>query len=74
MNQFKVLGERKKVHLDKARDGPSHSDKSTKGLEQSGQELKASRHSYNQEKNQDINLKSQVILLKAWKENQGGDC
>ena len=30
-----------------------------------GQELKASRYSYNQEKNQGGNLKSQGVLLKA---------
>jgi len=32
-----------------------------------GQELKASRHGYNQGKNQYINPKSQVVLLKGLK-------
>ena len=55
----------KRVHSGKARDGPSHGGKSAKGPGERGQELKISRHGYNQEKNQGFNLKSQVVLLKA---------
>ena len=73
MNRVKVLRERERVHSGKALDGPSHGSKSTKGSGERGQELKASRHSYNQGKNQGINLKSQVVTLKA-KASQSGDC
>ena len=62
---------RRKVHLGKARDCPSHGDKSAKGRGEMRQELKASQHGYNQGKNQGINPKSQVVLLK--KTSQGGD-
>jgi len=47
------------VHLGKARHGPSHGSKSAKSPEERGQELKTSRHSYNQGKNQSSNLKPQ---------------
>ena len=48
-----------------ARDGRNHDGKSIKGPEEKGQELKNLQYGYNQGKNQGINLKSQVILLKA---------
>ena len=53
------------MHLGKARDGLSHGDKSAKGPGKRGQELKASQHGYNQENNQGINSKSQIVLLKG---------
>jgi len=56
---------RRKGHSGKARDGPSHGSESAKGPRERGQELKASLHDNNQEKNQDGNLKSQRVLLKA---------
>ena len=64
VNQVKVLWEGERAHSGKALDGPNHSGKSAKGPGE-GQELTASRHGYNQGKNQSINLKSQVVLLKA---------
>ena len=64
-----VVGKRKGA-LGKAWDGPSHGGKSAKGPGESRQALKASRHGYNQEKNQGINVKSQVVLLNAWKISQ----
>ena len=60
-----MLQERERVHLSKARDDLSHGGKLAKGPGETGQELKTSQYSYNQEKNQDSNLKSQGILLKA---------
>ena len=65
VNRIKVLREGEMVHLGKPRDGLSHGGKSAKGRGERGQELKASRHDYNQEKNQDIYPKSQVVLLNA---------
>ena len=65
VNRVKVLWERERVHLGKSLDDPSHGDKSAKGPGEREQELKASRHGYNQGKNQGITLKSQVALLKA---------
>jgi len=65
VNRVKVLREEERVHSGKARDGPSHDGKSAKGLGEMGQELKVSRHGYNQGKNQGINPKSQFVLLKA---------
>ena len=53
------------MHSGKVRDDPSHGGKSAKDPGERGQELKALRHGYNQEKNQGINLKAQVVLLKA---------
>ena len=44
---------------------PKHGGKSAKGPEKRGQQLKASRYDYNQEKNQSSNPKSQDVLLKA---------
>jgi len=65
VNRVKVLQKEERVHLYKARDGPSYGGKSAKGPEERGQELKASRHDYNQGKSHGINPKSQVVLLKA---------
>ena len=62
------------VHSNKAQYGPSYGGKSAKDPRELGQELKALQHDYNQEKNQGINPKSQVVLLKAWKVSQSGDC
>ena len=61
VNRVKVLREGERVHSGKARDSPGHDGKSAKGLGERGQELKASRHSYNQEKNQDSNLNLKVF-------------
>ena len=45
--------------------GPSHNEKSSKGLGERGQELKVSRYGYNQGKNKANNPKSEGVLLKA---------
>ena len=60
-----MLQEGEKVHSSKAWDGSSHGGKTAKGPGEREQELKISRHGYNQEKNQSINLKSQVVLSKT---------
>ena len=73
MNRVKVLREKEIVHSRKARDSPNHDGKSANPGER-GQELKASQQGYNQGKNQCINPKYQVVLLKASKTSQGGDC
>jgi len=49
------------VYLGKARDGSSHDGKSAKGHGERGQELKASRHDYNQGKNYGINPNLKVF-------------
>ena len=67
VNHIEVLWEEETVHLGKAQDGPNHDGKSAKGSGERGQELKASWHGYNQGKNQDSNLESQDVLLKASK-------
>ena len=59
VNRVKVLREGEIVHLGKARHGPSHGSKSAKSPGERGQELKTSRHGYNQGKNQSSNLKPQ---------------
>ena len=65
MNRLKVLWKGERVHSGKARYGPSHDGKSVKELGERGQELKPLRPSYNQGKNQDIDPKSQFVLLKG---------
>jgi len=65
VNRVKGLQEEERVHSAKIRNGPSHGGKSAKGSGEKGQELKVSWHGYNQGKNKDINLKFQVVLLKA---------
>ena len=67
VNRVRVLREEERVHSGKAGDGPSHGDKLAKSPGKRRRELKASRHDYNQGKNQAINLKSQVVLLKGLK-------
>ena len=46
-----MLQEGEMMHSGKARDDPKYGGKSTKGPEERGPELKASRYGYNQEKN-----------------------
>ena len=65
MNRVKVLQEGEMVHLGKAWESPSHSGKFAKEHGESGQELKVLWYGYNQGKNQDSNIKSQSVLLKA---------
>jgi len=60
VNNVKVLREGERVHSDKARDGLSHGGKSAKDSGER-QELKASRHGYNQGKNEGSNLNLKVF-------------